>query len=153
LELSEFDSFRAELRALIVIIQGIQKSTLHDESLRERFRTLFRTWTSTVEPLLATYHDGRREILKLHAEIEKLAQLASKRKPIADYKKYLRRACQLFRQYRNPTAAQWRTEESTHWPSPRTIHIRNTGSPLRTCAESHCRVAQSLGKFFDKISV
>jgi len=101
LELSEFDSFRAELRALIVIIQGIQKSTLHDESLRERFRTLFRTWTSTVEPLLATYHDGRREILKLHAEIEKLAQLASKRKPIADYKKYLRRACQLFRQYRN----------------------------------------------------
>jgi len=95
LELSEFDSFRAELRALIVIIQGIQKSTLHDESLRERFRTLFRTWTSTVEPLLATYHDGRREILKLHAEIEKLAQLASKRKPIADYKKYLRRACQL----------------------------------------------------------
>ena len=29
MELSEFDSFRAELRALIVIIQGIQKSTLH----------------------------------------------------------------------------------------------------------------------------
>jgi hypothetical protein len=94
-ELSEFDSFRAELRSLIIIIQGIEKSTLQDENLRERFRTLFRTWTSTVEPLLTTYHGGRRELLKLHAEIEKLAQLASKRKPVADYKKYLRRACQL----------------------------------------------------------
>jgi hypothetical protein len=95
LELSEFDSFRAELRALIVIVQAIQKSTLRDENLRERFRTLFRTWTSTVEPLLATYHDSRREVLKLRAEIEKLAQLASKQKAVVAYKKYLHRACQL----------------------------------------------------------
>jgi hypothetical protein len=94
-ELSEFDSFRAELSALVAIINRIQKSTLQDENLRERFRTLFRTWTSTVEPLLTTYQDGKRELFKLHAEIEKLAQLASKRKPIAEYKKYLRRASEL----------------------------------------------------------
>jgi len=89
---SEFDSFRAELRALAGAINGTEKKTLRDEPLRERFRTLFRSWTSTIEPSLKGYQDGKREILKLSGEIETLARLASKQKLIADYRKHLRRA-------------------------------------------------------------
>lgn len=92
---SEFDSFRAELRALTDTINGIQKQTLRDEALRERFRNLFRSWTSSIEPSLKGYQDGKRELLKLSGEIETLARLASKQKPIAEYRKRLRRATQL----------------------------------------------------------
>lgn len=92
---SEFDSFRAELRALTDTINGVDKKTLRDEELRERFRTLFRTWTSAIEPSIRGYQDGRREVLKLTGEVEKLAWLASKQQPIAEYRKRLRRATQL----------------------------------------------------------
>lgn len=92
---SDFDSFRAELRTLTETINGLQKATLRDEELRERFRTLFRIWTSTVEPFLRTYQDGRREVSKLSGEIEKLARLASKQKRIIEYRKHLRRATEL----------------------------------------------------------
>jgi len=92
---SEFDSFRAELRALTKTINGIQKQTLRDEELRERFRTLFRSWTTTIEPSLKGYQSGKRELLKLSREIETLARLASKQKPIAEYRNRLRRATQL----------------------------------------------------------
>lgn len=92
MQASEFDSFRAELRALTDAINGIDKKTLRDEQLRERFRTLFRGWASTIEPSLKGYQDGKREILKLSGEIETLARLASKQKAIAEYRKHLRRA-------------------------------------------------------------
>jgi hypothetical protein len=92
---SEFDSFRAELRALTNTINEIQKQTLRDEELRERFRTLFRSWTSSIETSLKGYQGGNRELLKLGGEIETLARLASKQKPITEYRKHLRRATQL----------------------------------------------------------
>lgn len=89
---SEFASFRAELRALADAVNGVEKKTLRDESLRERFRTLFRSWASTIEPSLKGYQDGKREILKLSGEIETLARLASKQKLASEYRKHLRRA-------------------------------------------------------------
>jgi hypothetical protein len=92
---SEFDSFRAELRALGHAVNGIEKKTLRDEELRERFRTLFRSWASTIEPSLKGYQDGKRELLKLGGEIETLARLASKQRAIAEYRKHLRRATTL----------------------------------------------------------
>lgn len=92
---SDFDSFRAELGALTEIINAIKKTTLRDEELRERFRTLFRIWTSAVEPSLKGYQDGSREVLKLSGEIENLARLASKQKRVAEYRKRLRRATEL----------------------------------------------------------
>lgn len=90
--MSEFESFRAELRALTNAVSAVQYKTIRDQALRERFRMLFRTWTATVEPSLRIYQNGKKEILKLAAEIEKLARLASKQKRVIEYRKYLRRA-------------------------------------------------------------
>ncbi len=95
MQASEFDSFRAELRALTDALNGIDKKTLRDEQLRERFRTLFRSWASNIEPSLKGYQDGKREILKLTGEIETLARLASKQKAVTEYRKHLRRAAAL----------------------------------------------------------
>jgi len=76
-------------------INRIERKTLSDEELRERFRNLARSWRSIVEPSLKGYHDGRREILKISGEVEKLARLASKQKSITEYRLHLRRAAQL----------------------------------------------------------
>jgi hypothetical protein len=63
--------------------------------MRERFRILFRSWASTVEPSVKSYQDRTREILKIRGEMETLARLASKQKAIAEYRKHLRRATRL----------------------------------------------------------
>jgi hypothetical protein len=94
-EFSEFESFRTELRALSDSIDRIKAKTLREELLRERFRTLFRIWASNVEPGIKNHLKNPRDLFKLSAEIEKLAQLASKAKQIADYRKHLRNAIQL----------------------------------------------------------
>ena len=95
LPFSEFESFRAELRSLADSIHGIQSRTLRDDGLRERFRILFRVWVSSVEPSVKQHAKNTREVFKLSAEIEKLAQLSSKSKPISEYRKRLRVARQL----------------------------------------------------------
>jgi hypothetical protein len=92
---SEFESFRAELRSLADSTQSVQSRTLRDDHLRERFRTLFRVWVSSVEPSVKEYANDSRDVFKLSAEIEKLAQLSSKYKPISEYRKRLRVARQL----------------------------------------------------------
>lgn len=95
MDFSEFESFRAELRSLNDSIEGLEPKTLRDDQLRERFRTLFRVWASSVEPSVRERFGKSPNFFKLAEEIEKLAQLASKAKRIADYKRRLRTATQL----------------------------------------------------------
>lgn len=90
-----FEAFKAELVALKNIVSSCPKKTLRDEALRDRFRALFRTWTSTVRPALEPLLQSEREFLKLGAELEVLARLTSKIKHISDYRKRLNRAIQL----------------------------------------------------------
>ncbi len=91
----EFDSLRTELPALATALEQLQGKTLRDQALRERFRSLLRSWTYTVQPTLRGHVQNTREFFKLAAELEKVAQLTSKIKPVAEYKKRLRRAIQL----------------------------------------------------------
>ncbi|HHT9133413.1 MAG TPA: hypothetical protein ACFYD2_00790 [Candidatus Avalokitesvara rifleensis] len=90
-----FEAFKDELAALRDRVSAHPKKTLQDEVLQDRFRTLFRTWTTTVSPTVKPLLQSKRNFLKLEAELEALAQLTSKRKPITDYKKRLNRAIQL----------------------------------------------------------
>jgi len=92
---SSLEAFKSELLALSDLVNALPKKTLRNENLRERFRNLFRSWASVVEPEVKTYLSTRRELLKLRAEVEVLARLASKYKPVSEYKKRLRRAIQL----------------------------------------------------------
>ena len=87
---SEFESFRAELRSLADSTHEIRMQTLRDDGLRERFRTLFRIWVSSVEPTIKQHVKDTRGVFKLSAEIEKLAQLSSKYKLVSEYRKRLR---------------------------------------------------------------
>jgi len=89
---SDFEAFKAELGALQRLLEDWPNKTLRDEGVRQRVRLLFRSWASTVEYGVAPYLTTKRDLLKLRAEIEALAQLASKQKPVADYRKRLRRA-------------------------------------------------------------
>jgi hypothetical protein len=91
----EFESFRAELRALANLAQGIQSRTLRDDALRERFRTLFRIWSSTVEPSIRAHVKSPRELFKLSGELEALARLSSKYKPVSVYRTRIKTAIQL----------------------------------------------------------
>jgi hypothetical protein len=90
-----FDPFRSELQALLRAVNGISQKTVRDDALRERFRMLFRVWISSVEPDLRMHLQSKRELVKVTAEIERMAQLASKYKTTGDYKVRLRRAIQL----------------------------------------------------------
>lgn len=90
-----FEAFKAELSALRDIVSSYHKKTIRDEALRDRFRTLFRTWTSTVRPTIEPFLQSKREFHKLGAELEALALLTSKFKKVADYRKRLNRAIQL----------------------------------------------------------
>lgn len=92
---TSLDAFRAELSALQLLVSHNRGKTVRNEELRERFRTLFRSWTSVVEPEIREHLATRREFFKLTSELERLAQLASRRKPVADYKKRLAKAIQL----------------------------------------------------------
>jgi len=91
----EFDSFRTELYALAQAVEQVQGKTLRDQHLRERFRSLLRSWTYTVQPTIRGHVENTREFFKLAAELETVGQLTTKSKPLAEYKKRLRRAIQL----------------------------------------------------------
>jgi hypothetical protein len=91
----EFDSFRTELPALAQALEQLQRKTVQDQALRERFRSLLRSWTYTVQPTLRGHVKNTREFFKLAAELEKIAQLTTKTKPLAEYKRRVRRAIQL----------------------------------------------------------
>ena len=92
---STLDAFRGELNALARIVSEIQKKTVRDDELRERFRTLFRTWSAAVRPAISQALGSRRESHKLQAELEALAQLASRCMPVTQYRKRLDRAIRL----------------------------------------------------------
>ena len=90
-----FDPFRTELEALRTIIAGWASKTIRDDDLRDRFRTLFRTWNSIVRPQVEPLLKTRRSLLKLGGELEAIAQLASKFAKVVDYRKRLGRAAKL----------------------------------------------------------
>jgi hypothetical protein len=90
-----FDPFRSELQALSRAVSSISQKTVRDDALRERFRMLFRVWISSVEPDLRMHLQSKRELVKMTAEIERMAQLASKYKATGDYRVRLRRVIQL----------------------------------------------------------
>lgn len=89
---STFEAFKSELDALKGVVSTYPKKTVRDESLRERFRTLFRTWTSTVRPTVEPLLISKRDFLKLSAELESLAKLTAKIKSVTEYRKRLKRA-------------------------------------------------------------
>lgn len=90
-----FETFKVELAALLNKVSQFRKKTIRDDLLRERFRTLFRTWQTTVRPLLNPLLKERKDFLKLGAELENLAKLTSKIKPVTEYRKRLNRAVNL----------------------------------------------------------
>jgi len=95
MSVSDFDAFKAELSGIKNILSGFQNKTVRDDELRERIRTLFRTWASVISPTIEPLLEERREFLKLGAELESLAKLTSKYKSVADYRKRLNKAIQL----------------------------------------------------------
>jgi hypothetical protein len=90
-----FESFKAELSALRDLVSEVEKKTLRDELLLDRFRTLIRTWVSIVRPRIEPLLRSKRDFLKLGAELEALARLTSKYKPVADYRKRLNTSIRL----------------------------------------------------------
>lgn len=91
----EFENFRTELRSLDTALTCNTGKTVRDDTLRERFRTLFRVWVSAVDPSIRSHLQSTRDFFKLSAEVEKLARLSSKIKSVADYRKRLRNALKL----------------------------------------------------------
>jgi hypothetical protein len=63
--------------------------------LLERFRTLVRTWVSIVRPRIEPLLRSKRDFSKLGAELEALARLTSKYKPVAEYRKRLNTSIKL----------------------------------------------------------
>lgn len=90
-----FDAFRAELGTLKKLLKEINTKTLRDEPMLERFRTLFRTWVATIQENLRSQLQNRKDFLKLSAELESLAKLTSKFKPVNEYRKRLNRSISL----------------------------------------------------------
>ncbi len=84
-----------ELRSLDQAIGQLRVKTVRDEALRERFRTLFRVWVSTVQATIRDHVQSTRDFFKLSGEIEKLARLTSKYSTVADYRKRLRNSLHL----------------------------------------------------------
>ena len=104
-----FESFKVEISTLRDIVSGAQKKTIRDELLLDRFRTLFRTWTSIVRPTIEPLLKSKQGFLKLGAELEAIARLTSKRKPVADYRKRLNTSIRLANElvlYLPPTQGQ-----------------------------------------------
>jgi hypothetical protein len=93
--LDTFEALRAEIATLRNSISAIRSRTLRDELLRERIRALFRSWVTTVRPRIETFLESKRDFFKLSAELEALAQLTSKFKPVEQYRKRLNRANEL----------------------------------------------------------
>lgn len=95
MSVQNFEAFKAETSALRDIVLSYTKKTIRDESLLDRIRTLFRTWTSIVEPSIATFLQNKSDFLKLTAELQALAKLTSKFKPVNEYRRRLNKSIQL----------------------------------------------------------
>lgn len=93
-----FEAFKAELVALRTGLITQKTKTIRDEQLCERFRNLFRGWVTTVRPNLEPYLKSKRDFFKLEAELENLAKLTSKYRPVTEYKKRIARAIELANQ-------------------------------------------------------
>ena len=92
MSISTFEAFKSELYSLKDIVSTYPKKIVRDENLRERFRTLFRTWSSTVQPDVEPLLISKRNFFKLSAELESLAKLTAKIKNVTEYRKRLNRA-------------------------------------------------------------
>ena len=92
MSINAFEAFREEIASLGSIVASYEFRTIRDEILRERFRTLFRTWASVVRPEIENRLASKKDLFKLEAEIEALAKLTLKIRPIEDYRKHLNRA-------------------------------------------------------------
>ncbi|MBU4201190.1 MAG: hypothetical protein KKG09_07715 [Verrucomicrobia bacterium] len=92
---SDLNAFRAELMSVVAAVAAIKTITVRDEDLRERFRTLFRVWSSSIETSIRDVCRDKKDILKIKAELEKIAQLASRIKTVSEYRKRLNRAISL----------------------------------------------------------
>ncbi len=90
-----FESFKAELNTLKNIVDSYHAKTIQDENLRDRFRILYRSWFSVVKPDIETHLRNKRDYFKLNAELELIANLASKRKSIEEYKKRINKSIEL----------------------------------------------------------
>lgn len=90
-----FEAFKAELLTLRDILLSTNKKTVREEFLLDRFRTLFRTWASIVHPAIEPFLPSKRDFLKLGTELEALARLTAKYKPVALYRKRLNTAIKL----------------------------------------------------------
>jgi len=90
--INTFDAFREEIASLGSVVASYSFKTIRDEALRERFRTLFRTWASVVRPEIENRLASKKDLFKLEAEVEALAKLTPKIKATEDYRKHLNRA-------------------------------------------------------------
>lgn len=87
-----FDVFIAELVALGETIRSHPRKTIRDAELLDRLRNLYRTWNGNVKPSIEGLLNRKHDLLKLEAEVEALAKLTSKYKPVAVYQKHIKRA-------------------------------------------------------------
>ena len=69
--------------------------TIRDEDLRDRFQLLCRSWISIVSPIVEPLLRSKREFLKLDKELQILALLTTKIKPVLEYRKRLRKSIEL----------------------------------------------------------
>ena len=89
------DIFRREIQSLRGALDDWGFKTVRDDDIRERFRSLFRTWQYTIRPAISGYVREQGKLAKATAEIENLAKLASKIKPVSEYQKRLRLSSQI----------------------------------------------------------
>jgi len=97
MSIANFDAFRAELAAVRAALAALERKTVRDETLIERVRTLSRVWYSSVKPGLQQYVQGpaKNQFFKLDSELQALAALTSKYRPVAKYRQRLIRALHL----------------------------------------------------------
>jgi hypothetical protein len=89
-----FDAFRDELNAIHNHLDVVAGKTLRDDELVERIRNLFRAWATTVRPEVESHLNNKRDFFKLEGELQALAALTSKIKPVAEYRKRISRCLQ-----------------------------------------------------------
>lgn len=90
-----FDAFKAELSAIRANLAKVERQTLRDETLLERFRLLFRTWVTSVRPAIEPLLRSRKEFLKLDGQLELLAGLTTRQKRVSEYRHRLNNAIRL----------------------------------------------------------
>lgn len=95
MSLVAFDAFKAELAALKSLLEATRKKTVRDEPTRDRFRNLFRTWSSVLAPSVEPLLRNKREFHKLTGELEALAKLTSRTKKVEEYRRRLTRTMTL----------------------------------------------------------